>query len=389
MSKEIISQNLRRIRKSKGFTQAEVADHAGISRPAYRNIETGKSEPKVSTLRDIAEALGVGIQKLLAPVKTLSEVRFRAHKKMTSREQILVDVATWLDNFNMLEELLGKTEQPVKLQALQQELQSYQNEDRPEHAARKAREILLDDKEDNGEPIRNLAGLLEDGGIKVLPYSLASDTEAYPHSRDKLEGFFGLSVGAKDGGPAIVVNVWDRIPVERWIFSMAHELGHLLLHLDSYQVAEAGTEDKKQEEEANRFASEFLMPSAAFWKEWERTKGHHFYDRVMKVKRIYRVSYGTVITRVTEKMVPERRGSVWAMFKKVHQQRTGQILTKAVEPHKLSTVDFMEDRLSRLVREAFCAGKISMGRGAEILGLSLAEMRDRTVSWEYEEDVTG
>jgi hypothetical protein len=32
-----------------------------------------------------------------------------------------------------------------------------------------------------------------------------------------------------DGGPAVVVNVWGRLSVERWIFTAAHELGHLMI----------------------------------------------------------------------------------------------------------------------------------------------------------------
>jgi predicted HTH domain antitoxin len=44
-------------------------------------------------------------------------------------------------------------------------------------------------------------------------------------------------------------------------------------------------------------------------------------------------------------------------------------------------VDFIQDRLSRLVRKAVEQEKISLGRGAEVLGLSLQDMRDLTASW--------
>jgi len=49
MDQRIIGENLRRIREAKGFSQSHVADIAGISRVAYRNIENGTSTPKVST----------------------------------------------------------------------------------------------------------------------------------------------------------------------------------------------------------------------------------------------------------------------------------------------------------------------------------------------------
>ena len=50
-------RNLKRIREAKGLTQSQMADLAGISRIAYRNIENGTSSPKVSTLQNIASVL--------------------------------------------------------------------------------------------------------------------------------------------------------------------------------------------------------------------------------------------------------------------------------------------------------------------------------------------
>lgn len=87
------------------------------------------------------------------------------------------------------------------------------------------------------EPIHDICGLIESSGVKIWSLAVASND------------FFGLSLGAPDGGPAIIVNVWDRIPVERWMcFSAAHELGHLLLHphaYDSSVIDEDSAEEKK------------------------------------------------------------------------------------------------------------------------------------------------
>jgi transcriptional regulator with XRE-family HTH domain len=57
--------SLRRIRVERGLTQAEVAGRAAISRLAYRNIETGRSSPRITTLLAIARALGVSAAALL------------------------------------------------------------------------------------------------------------------------------------------------------------------------------------------------------------------------------------------------------------------------------------------------------------------------------------
>ena len=200
------------------------------------------------------------------------------------------------------------------------------------------------------------------------------------------------------GGPAIAVNTWDRISVERWIFTAAHELGHLLLHLEDYDVAER-EEEREQEKEANLFASHFLMPAEVFEREWAETYGMAFVDRVLKVKRIFRVSYRTVLYRLSEHHPgPE----LWKRFQVDYRRRTGRSLLKdaepealaadefrasfpehsrAGEPEDLSPLDFVEDRLSCLVRTAVEGEEISLARGAEILGLSLADMRQLASSW--------
>jgi transcriptional regulator with XRE-family HTH domain len=54
-----IGQLLKAARKGLGLTQEQVADMAGISRPRYREIETGSSAARTTTLINIARALGL------------------------------------------------------------------------------------------------------------------------------------------------------------------------------------------------------------------------------------------------------------------------------------------------------------------------------------------
>src|SRR5450759_3977137 len=106
-----LAHNLRRLRDEKSLTQGQVAEKAGISRVAYRNIETGAAEPREGTLTNLAAALDVKVPDLMAEVRPLRAVRFR-QKKMTSREQLLVKVSRWLQAYRELEILLGQ-EKPL------------------------------------------------------------------------------------------------------------------------------------------------------------------------------------------------------------------------------------------------------------------------------------
>lgn len=387
MDDKVIASNLRRLRGFKKLNQEEIAKKAGISRGAYRNIETGKSVPRVSTLQSIANVLGVKLQDLINPSRQLNAVRFRAKKKMISREQILVEVASWLDNYNFLENLLNdmrsvKYDELVK--AAHHAYGESANHERPIKVAMAAREAL---GRSDREPIWDICGLLETNGVKVYPKILKTDS------------WFGLSVSPSDGGPAIVVNVWDRISVERWIFSVAHELGHLLLHLGSYDIKKA-EEETDQEKEADLFAGHFLMPDSGFVNEWEDTYGLNFIDRVMKVKRIFKVSWKTVIYRLQEIGVLD--SSIWMKMSVAFKRRYGVSIDwksepegltpraftdtapeakRSKEPENLTSLDFMEDRLSRLVRKAIDDDLISLSRGAEILRLDLGQMRELMNSW--------
>jgi Zn-dependent peptidase ImmA (M78 family)/DNA-binding XRE family transcriptional regulator len=378
MGSKDLGHTLRRYRGVR--TQAEIAEQAEMSRVAYGSIESGAASPKLETLERIAAVLKVRVQDLLTPVKVLTEVRFRAQKRMTSREQILVDVSRYLEDYAELESLLGEAK-PYRLEKVEKAFKDKTAGTGREIAAAAAARAAL--QLDETEAIRDICGLLEGRGIKVIPLPVASDS------------FFGLSVGRGDGGPAIVVNVWDRISVERWIFTAAHELGHLLLHLAAFDVDQAD-EENAQEQEANQFASHFLMPHKAFAREWRDTGGLAFVDRVLKVKRIFRVSYRTVLYRLTED--PTYGNAIWQRFQVAYKARFGESLRRsdepqplspgafaavraADEPRRLSADDFVEDRLSLLVRTALESNRISLSRAAEILRLDLKKMRERVASW--------
>jgi hypothetical protein len=65
-------------------------------------------------------------------------------------------------------------------------------------------------------PIHDICGRFEHAGVKVLPVPMASDS------------LFGLSMGEEDGGPTVVVNVWERISVERRIIRVSYILWSMM-----------------------------------------------------------------------------------------------------------------------------------------------------------------
>ena len=336
MDQQILAQNIRRLRVGRNFSQKALAEASGLSLPAIKNLESAKTEPRISSLEAIARALDTKFQELFTPVRQLKTVRFRSNKRMQNRENILAEIAIWLDNFNYLERELN-------------ERIPYKFVDDCEHAhtdiaacASFCRKILgLKDE----EPIYDICGLLESAGVKVYPVGLASD------------GFFGLSVGNEDGGPAIIVNTWGRISVERQIFSAAHELGHLVLHKCAFDVS-VSEENKEEEHEADLFAGHFLLPDKGFRLEWNEAAGLPVVDRVMKIKRIFRVSYKTILARLVEQKCVD--STIWMKFNVAFHNRFDRKLSfreepmaiEPSEPYGMQRFDFYEDRYKLLTRKA-------------------------------------
>jgi len=76
--REIFAKNLRESRRKYGFTQAQLAEKAGISTHYIALIELARNIPKVETIELLANALNIEIYELfivpLSPVMELKKI---------------------------------------------------------------------------------------------------------------------------------------------------------------------------------------------------------------------------------------------------------------------------------------------------------------------------
>ena len=61
--------DLRRIREAQGYSLRSLADKAGMSYVALFRLETGETDPRLSTLRGLAKALNVTVAELIGEGK--------------------------------------------------------------------------------------------------------------------------------------------------------------------------------------------------------------------------------------------------------------------------------------------------------------------------------
>lgn len=59
------SENLKNARKRKGLTQAEIAEAIGVAKSTYSLYESGKREPDVQKIKQLAEVLNMTGDELL------------------------------------------------------------------------------------------------------------------------------------------------------------------------------------------------------------------------------------------------------------------------------------------------------------------------------------
>lgn len=60
-----LGKNLRRARERAGLTQEAVAERSGVHPTEVSRIESGKRDPRISTVEALAEAVGVSVGDLL------------------------------------------------------------------------------------------------------------------------------------------------------------------------------------------------------------------------------------------------------------------------------------------------------------------------------------
>ena len=69
-----IGSNIKRVRVAKNLSQKEVITAIDMGAAMYSRIESGKTEPSLSTLEKIAKALGVSLTELIQNDESMSDV---------------------------------------------------------------------------------------------------------------------------------------------------------------------------------------------------------------------------------------------------------------------------------------------------------------------------
>ncbi|MGW6460588.1 helix-turn-helix domain-containing protein [Streptomyces sp. NPDC055078] len=238
-------ERLRTLRDLLGLTGADLHQLTGISQSWISQVETGPREPSPERLAQIARATDTPLNFFYAKPSSvpLDSLRFRK-TALASRTVTRRVSAFYGEGFRVTEEVTGKANYPAPPlpYADTQEL----TDDDIEELADETRVALrlAPDK-----PIPHLTRALERCGVAVAPIMLPDPTGDSPSPTNK---HFGVSYWAGIGETALIA-YFPGQQGDRDRFTLAHELGHIILHTFRPRA-------KDPESEANRFAGALLVP---------------------------------------------------------------------------------------------------------------------------------
>ncbi len=231
----INGERVRQARELRGWTQIKLAEFANVTQGAIAQIESGYSQPSSDLMTTIALRTGFPLAFFRQESPTSfppGSLLFRARKTMSAAQRSQAHQYA-----RVVYESIDKMSQRVNGIKVRLPMPA----DDPEDSARLTREAL-DLTPDR--PIKHVVHAVEKAGVLVI---------ALPVDLDKRDAFSSW-VGEDAEKPVIVLS--GDAPGDRLRFSVCHELGHLVLHRSS----RTSVSESELEEQANLFASEFLMP---------------------------------------------------------------------------------------------------------------------------------
>lgn len=238
------------LRRASNITQEDLAQRLGITQAALSRYENDLREPDEEMLHKIGDVFGVTVEFLRHEYRMRGGIAADAHmrRQRTAKPSDWKRVEARLNVLRMhsmylLERFpLHPQNQVIQLDP---EMQS------PSQAATMLRAAW---KMPIG-PVRNMTRWVESAGVIVVEEDFGT------HRID------GMSQWA---GEYAVIIINNALSTDRKRLTVAHELGHLVLHS---QYLDAGAED-----EANDFAAELLMPEHVIASQLQRLTLGKSYD---------------------------------------------------------------------------------------------------------------
>jgi Zn-dependent peptidase ImmA (M78 family)/transcriptional regulator with XRE-family HTH domain len=261
-------------RDSRGLTQAELADRISIVQGTLSKVETGQYVPSPEFVANLGQALSYPASFFLQSGQPYGfpPFHFRKRKKLSAKTlgKIVAEmnirrmhIKKLLISFQIkstrfipeidLDEFYGRSNQHPDI----------------ENVARAVREGWML----QSGPVPNMIELIETNGGVVIPCDFGT-------------GLIDAMSQRIDGLPVLFF-VNTVVPTDRLRHTLAHELGHMVLHTVGLK------DDDEMEREADAFAGAFMLPASEIRSQLRRFDLHH----LANMKSYWKVSMASIAVR--------------------------------------------------------------------------------------------
>ena len=341
----MFSERLRLARKRSGLSLRALSSAMDglVSAQAIGKYERAEMMPSSTVAIALADALEVTPSYLLSPSSvSLESVEFRKLSSTRARERAAVEaeVLDHVDRYLQIEEILGidTTGQDMP-DGAPYSIQSMEDAEEVATTLRAAWNL-------GSAPIQNMTELLEERGIKVFKLDLPERVDGLSCRVHRLDG---------DDVPVVVCSTGKS--VERQRFTIAHELGHLVLDIPS---------TIPEEKACHRFAGAFLVPQAELIREVGRRRHNFGFAELIEIKRMFGISAAALVMRMRDLGIINE-ATLRTIFRGIGSS------WRSEEPHPLDREE-LPTRFRRLCLRALAENEISDSKAAELLRLRVSEI---------------
>lgn len=259
-------------REYRALTQKALAEAAGIKQPQIAMIEGGvDGAASVETIASISRALDFPVEFFYQNEPRLgfgsSSVYYRRMSSITASDRKAISSITNIARIG-LKRLLEAVDIDADLPLPQINL------DDDGQSPSKAASIVRGAWRLPDGPIQNLTNLVERAGVVVIECDFG------------IRGISGTGMRLADMPPLVFIN--SALAPDRYRFTLAHELAHLVLH---------DVPRETMEDEADEFAAELLMQRADFKANLTQFGRKPALRDLIQIKPYWKVSIAAMIMR--------------------------------------------------------------------------------------------
>ena len=341
----MFSERLKLARKRSALSLRALSAAMGsiVSAQAIGKYERADMMPSSTVAIALAEALEVPLSYLLSPSRaSLEHVEFGklASTRAKDRAAVESEVLDRVDRYLQIEEILGLdiTEQagpdgtPYRINVVED----------AEDAAASVRAAW----NHGGGPIPDITELLEERGIKVFKWRLPGAVDGLSCRVRRVQG----------DDVRVVVSSTEK-SFERQRFTIAHELGHLVL-----DVLPTVSEEKA----CQRFAGAFLAPGDKLIREVGRRRLNFGFEELIEIKHIFGISAAALVMRMCNLGIVTE-ATVRNIFSGIGRG------WRTEEPRPLERTE-SPTRFRRLCLRALAEHAISVSKAVELLRLKVSKL---------------